>query len=667
MVVIGAVALLAAHLAVGRAWAGMGTAAVTLGVACAGLAIFDRRTIALVLVSGCLLPAIVWWRLETFGVQFWMLWLAALLGAMLPRLLLAPSFLGPRFRAPLTLALLAVVVATPLVILREIDFYPPLLGEMPGAVLSGLPWFSTEWILQVAVATLVTTLCFDWFVSTPGFDIERHAIAPLALTIGLSAVVAIYQMFVDVTFLNQTVYGGLGRAGGTMFDANVSGVLAAMGIGFAAYLASGGEQRRPWLALVPVFLLAVWASGSRTGLVAAAIVLTTSAFSWWRQSGAGNRNTPVNRRAIVAVAAVVIVLGAGALAALSFVDTTTVGPLQRFAKLLPGAGGQTRGAALAELWNRNGYGAAATWLIERYPLAGIGIGAFHLFGPPLTPVGTLPPDNAQNWLRHQVVEMGALGALGWVLFALVFAVFVLRRWRGVDPRLNHLRGVVLAFGVISLFGLPTQEAVPAVTFWVAAAALVRGRSGDSAAAVSAVSAESTLASATVHGRPLRPVTMAGILLVTVAFGVVTWQTATTRLRVPVRARQLGWPYAYGFYAPEGDPMSGAERWMADRATALVDIHGPFMRLSVRSPLPDTARQPVAVKVWSEGKLALTTALNSDAAATVTLPMPVGLKQVLLDIEVSRTVRPVDLDPSVHDERRLGALVSWTFAASGGGR
>ena len=133
--------------------------------------------------------------------------------------------------------------------------------------------------------------------------------------------------------------------------------------------------------------------------------------------------------------------------------------------MLPGAGGQSARAALAELWNRNGYGAAATYLIERFPLAGIGIGGFHLFGPPLTPIGVLPPDNAQNWLRHQVVEMGILGSLGWVLFAGVFGIFVVRPWRGVEARVNHLRGIVLAFAAISLFGLLVAGMMWAILQW----------------------------------------------------------------------------------------------------------------------------------------------------------------------------------------------------------
>ncbi len=47
----------------------------------------------------------------------------------------------------------------------------------------------------------------------------------------------IYQLFVDVGFLNDTVFGTIGRAGGTMYDANLSGTVAALWMGGLIVLA----------------------------------------------------------------------------------------------------------------------------------------------------------------------------------------------------------------------------------------------------------------------------------------------------------------------------------------------------------------------------------------------------------------------------------------------
>ena len=38
-------------------------------------------------------------------------------------------------------------------------------------------------------------------------------------------------MFVDIGFLNETVFATMGRATGTMYDANVAGMVAALWIG----------------------------------------------------------------------------------------------------------------------------------------------------------------------------------------------------------------------------------------------------------------------------------------------------------------------------------------------------------------------------------------------------------------------------------------------------
>lgn len=637
VIVIGAVALLAANLTIGRAWAGMPTAATAALLVFAGLAWYDRRVVALVLAASCLFPPFVWLTLHTFGVYFWTIWIAALLGVMLPRLLTTPWQLPPVWRAPLVLTALVVLVAAPLVVAREIDFNPALLGDMPFAVLSGLPRVTAEWVLLVGVTTLTGILWFDWLAGARDLDVDRVILRPLVLSLTVSALVGVYQMLVDVTALNATVYGGIGRAAGTLFDANVAGVLAAVGIGLVCAIADGDTRRPRWLALVPLMALAVWASGSRTGFGAAIIIVLVSGVVWLRRSG--GPGTGVRRRAAVVALLVAAVL---VVAVLATRGSSVGGPLGRFAQMWQAGGsGGLRGAA-AELWHRNGYGTASTYLIERYPLVGIGLGAFHQFGPQLTPVGVLPPDNAQNWLRHQLVEIGVLGTLGWILFAVSFAVFLVRSRQADEPaRRDHLRGVLLAFAVISCFGMPTQEVVPLVVFWTVAAVLAQQH----------VAADPV---------PLARWTWPAMVVVTIAFAIVTWQLAHTRLRVPVRARQVGWPYSYGFYWPEPDGAGGTVRWMAKRASELVDVHGRYLHVSVRAPLPNVERDPVRISVWSEGRLALDTSVRSGDAVTASIRVPTGLKQVLIDVRVSRSVRPRDTDPSA-DDRELGALVSWAFS------
>jgi len=417
-------------------------------------------------------------------------------------------------------------------------------------------------------------------------------------------------------------------------DGNVAGVLAAAGLGLAAYLAEHPDRRRQaWLLLVPVCGTAVWATGSRTAFAAALVIALVSGVSWWRRVGPTGR--ALDRRLVAAVAVLVL----AAWAAVSALETTTVGPFERFLRMMPGGtSGRSLTSAASELWRRNGYGAASTHLVGIYPLTGVGIGGFHLFGPGLTPTGRLPPDNAQNWLRHQLVELGLLGGVGWLLFAVAFGTHVVRTWRTGDGRLDHLRGVVLAFTVISLVGMPTQEIVAAVAFWTAAAALGR----------LAVASEAA---------PLGRTAIAVVLLVTAAFGAATWHEARTSLRLPARARAQGFPFSYGLYGPEPDGVGGTVRWAARRATALVDVHGPFMRIALRAPLPDVERDPVDVQAWFEGRQIIDARVSSGAPVEATVRVPVGMRQAILDIQVSRAVSPRELGGS-SDGRELAALVSW---------
>lgn len=656
VVVVGAVALLAAHLAIGRAWPRMAETAAATFLLFALLARIDRRAIAIIFASSCLLPPLIWFTLGTFGVQFWILWIAASLGAMLPDLVTTGWHIPPRLRAPLLLVSLAVIVATPIVAAREIDFNPALIGDVPNAVLSGLPWHAAEWVVQVGVTTLVGILWFEWLLGAPALDLDAVCLRPLVLSVSASAVIATYQMLSDISFLNETAYGAIGRASGTLFDANVAGMLAAVGIGLACVLTERAPRRPGWLVLVPLLGMAVWASGSRTATGAALIVLFVSGFTLWRShstdnvhdvatlphapsTSAGARARSTRRwmvGAMLAGAAVVTVM------LLSGVDATTVGPLRRFGRMLPSASsGRSLMDVAAELWRRNGYGTASTYLIARFPWAGIGVGSFHLFGPALSPVGPRPPDNAQNWLRHHLVEMGLLGGIGWILFAGAFGWFAVTAWRSRDPRSRHLCGVLAAFAVVSLFGLPTQEVVAAVTFWVVAASLVRGRARHEDLAA------------------LSPRTLATIVLVTVAFGAVTWHLARTQLRVPVRAQQLGWPYSYGFYDAEPDGAGGLVRWMGKRAAALIEVHGPLLRVSVRSPLPNIERDPVALSIWADNRLVLRTRVSSGHPVVATVPVRPGATHILLDIRVNRTVRPREVG-GVADDRDLGALVAWAF-------
>ena len=67
-----------------------------------------------------------------------------------------------------------------------------------------------------------------------------------------------------------------------------------------------------------------------------------------------------------------------------------------------------------------------------------------------------------------------------------------------------------------------------------------------------------------------------------------------------------------------------------------------------------------VKVWSSGRLVIDTRLVSGDPVLASVPILAGARQTLLDVRVSRTVRP--RDSGVADDRDLGVLVKWDFSS-----
>src|SRR5207245_4366051 len=81
-------------------------------------------------------------------------------------------------------------------------------------------------------------------------------------------------------------------------------------------------------------------------------------------------------------------------------------------------------------------------------------------------------DNAQNWFRHQFVEFGIVGSVGWVGWTLMFAYLIVAG-RSFDRSKNSTTGIVrclpVMFTLVSLVSMPTMSAPAAITFSVFAA------------------------------------------------------------------------------------------------------------------------------------------------------------------------------------------------------
>jgi hypothetical protein len=571
------------------------------------------------------------------------------------------------------------MAGVPIVIGREIDFNAVLLFEprMETSILGVMPQSVVSFVLHVGVVLVVGILWFDWLFGQRDLDFRKTIATPLLVSCLAMAAVAIYQLFVDVTFLNETPYGNLGRASGTLYDANVCGTIAALWIGGAvlwvtvrrpgpvdpavSVARAAPRHRAAVLALiVAVLWLAVWATGSRTSFGAALIVSGFSLFALLGRRGERRTVRLTTPRALALGAALVVVL-----AVLASVNLGVVGPVRRLVDMMPGMTPDSPASwseFAIELWNRNRYGVAAGAIIRRFPFVGVGVGTFHHIAPDYITDLALPPDNAQNWYRHQLAEFGAIGSIGWIVWVIMFAAFVLRR-PGRAPQVAWAaRGMLIAFAAISLVGMPAQDIVAAITFWTAAFWYTSLADPGVGRTLSGPPNLHPNVGRTLSGPPkLHPLSWAAILAVLIAYVAGTTALARDRLRVPVRALESGAPYSYGFYYPEHDSAGGEYRWARRRAAIVLDAPTDWLLLSVSVNHRDVATNPVDVKVWRDGVRVINATFLTNDPITQYIHIPAGRGRTLLETSVSRVVKP--RENGIDDARELGLQVGWTFLTS----
>jgi O-Antigen ligase len=589
-------------------WPNLPLVAAVVAAASLTAGVLEPRLIAAVLAVSYLFPVIL--RTLHGGSAYApneIVWITAFAGVLLPGAARTPWHIPARWRASLVTAALVVVITSPIICLREIDLNPGLLRDLRGWSFGGGTWPSliVTWSMYSSLTLVVGLVWFDWLFGARDLDFERYVVMPLALSACVLLAVLIYQLFVDVNFLNDTIYGVIGRAGGTMYDANLSGTVAALWVGGLVLLAWRSRKYRAVLAMIGGLAawLGVWASGSRTAFAAAALVTITIAIAALAENGLSTVKRLYIPAAVVGVIAVFIVLIAAA-------NPRVIGPANRVWATLPSPTVASVRDFAAEMWNRNRYGLAATAIVKSHPLFGIGVGTYQTIAFDYVSDGPLQPDNAQNWLRHQIVEFGLVGALGWIIWFVSFAIFVLRVNRHDDPGAWITRGILVAFGAISMLGMPGQAVVVAVTFWT-------------------IAFWYTSFNTNVRRDAAVPRwTWVAVVVVAAIAGAGTAWDAATSLRVPERARASTWPYSYGFAAPRAD--GEGYRQARSHALTVLDVPSRWLSVSVRPDANAAGRQPVDVRVWADGATVLKAQLQSGGPLTAIVQLPSGSKRVLLE-------------------------------------
>ncbi len=598
-------------------------------------ATIDRRVAAPVVAVSYLVPILIFELNGRYHVNFSVVWLAGLLGVALPDALRRGWQVPQQWRLPLVCWVAGVCATAPIIVLRAVDFRAELLfrGRLPMEALGGLPLLTVAWVLHVALLLVVGVLWFDWLCGQDGLFVRRWVTMPLAASGLLLAAVCIYQLFVDVTFLNYSVYAMFSRASGTLLDGNAAGAISACWIGGWTVYALGirGLRRAVAFGLAALMWLPVWASGSRTAL-ASALVITLACLAPLA------RGLVTRRRVLLAGAFAVVGLVAVA-GIVSRSPAGAAGPMSRIQRIMPAPTAAGLRAFATEMWNRNGYGVAAARMIERHPMAGIGVGSFHemaveFYGHNLT------PDNAQNWYRHQLAELGLVGSLGWIVFLGFFGWWVVRPHAGEAAAAWATRGVLVAVALVSFLGMPGQDPFVAITVWTFAAwhLAVAGRPADVA--------------------PPRPWVWAAVALVVVVFTASTAQLAAGRLRVPMRMAQTHGAYSYGFWWPEPDGEGGELRWARREATAVIPVTGRVLELTLRANA-DMLGTPLHVRAMVEGQPLIDATLSADTPEVrAQRLLPDGTAAVVIDTWAERATT---LPPP--DGRELAMMVRWHFTAA----
>ncbi len=591
-----------------------------------------------ILAASPVAPALIFVAVGVYYPPLLAIWIAALFGVLMTDVTERRWGFPESLKPWLILWLLIVAVSWPLVAAREMDFTLAVLNtpHMANSGIGGTPGAVVTWVASVALTHAVGLLWFEWlwrhFRSGDTAVAERRVIVPLAMGALVAACVGIYQAFVDISALSGGTWPSQYRATGTLMDANPLGVLCAMWTAGWWALAAGRASSR-WLAAgsgaVILCAIGLWVSGSRTAF-AAGLVGPLFAFA---AAVVRARGRVLSWRLVTPAAAAILM----AVLLVRAIPPGTASPVARLRATLPASSPATVGALLQELWERNRFGTAAVGMITEHPWTGVGVGTFHTLVADYTYVQTsgiirITQDNAQNWYRHQLAELGVLGSLGWMAWIVIFG-WVLLRTAGSGTRWASavlVKGALVALGLISLVGMPTQDTALTFLFWTFAFwyfQLVGSPAGplDQSVAMFAPAAGG-----------VRRVVWGLLCAAVVAHAALTLQAARGGLRVPARAVRADWRYEYGF-RPSREGAGDAEyRYTGQRAVSVVPREGSLLHLKIVLPHHDADVRPVAVRLRVNGRTVVNGKLRTRTPETFEIPVGSASRRVMIETEVDRT-------------------------------
>jgi hypothetical protein len=607
-----------------------------------------------------LTPAILYLAFNAVDYGLDAIWILPLVGLILSDRGALQWSLPVRWQWPLITWAVMVSLTWPIVFLRELDFAPWILGlpRVSNSSDGAQPWLTVQNVAYFALLHNVGILSIDALCRWYRTDVKRfrrEVLAPLMAAAGIAAAVAAYQGFVELKFLNTHFWAYMLRASGTLADANKLGAVA--GFWTIGAVVFARRLRQPWSVAITAASLvlgvsAAWLSGSRTGLASVMIstmIAGVEALRWLK----------LDFRKLAFAGAGAVVIGAVMVVVLQNASTHTI--VQRGTLgYLPFIGDRGIGPSANELlWDRFGYGPAAIQMIREHPLSGVGLGIYHSQAHDFGELAgrTVPaPDNAQAWWRHNMAELGLLGCIPLIAWCVIVGRTLFSRSPSPGDRLSAgmLRGLLVAFFIASLFGLPSQSAAITLTFWVFVFWFLVERGGD---------AEGTPAI-----KDLR--LAAGLTVALIASHVaVTTVDAFGNLRPRNRAERIGWYYRYGFHTndsdvtgtdlepdPGGNPVG--RRWTMKDSLAVIPVNGKVLKFVAWVDHPDADTNPVRTQVFADSVLVY----EGDLRRTplfLDIPATPGKTYMVIETTTDRTFRPSD--SGGRDSRDLGLSIrDWTW-------
>jgi len=628
-------------------------ALIVVAIVAGGLTPASRRpaTHTAWIVAGILSPPILRALTSREGPVLDLFWMAGLSASLLRSESWSQWKLPDRWRAPAGGIALTLALAWPILLGREAGFDLRALTD-DGAINSWALMTAPQvaaWLLFVVWTQLLGLWWLDGMCrelrETP--DTVPRVVNGIWIGTTIASLVAVYQGTMDLHFLSTPFWAARARATGTLLDANAFGVCAALAPPLAYVALCCQPQRAPsregssppdYRAVrnAIVFLVFVvngaglWLSGSRTAIVCETVALTMFVVAAWSSF------TPRARRIVpwAAVAALVIV-------AVIALTSKTIGPARRLSDIPA----ELRGA-LSAVFTRGPLGRIANEMIRDHPLVGIGVGSYQILAADYwrrLANDQLQFDNAQNWLRHELVELGIVGGAMVFLFAAFVAWHVVVRNARPDRRVDAtiVRGLAAAIGIASLIQVPTQTPIVMVSFMLLLAWMTVLVPDDTRQAATGVRWWTWIAAA------VTAVAYAGGQLV----------LANGSLAVVERARQTHLAYASGTYPPE--VADGIRfRWTSGDARFVWPATTRWLVVRVWVQHPDASARPVHVTLTTNCGVLVSEDFASPMPLSLGVTLPEHADAVEARLQVSRTWRPSD--HGSNDERRLGAAIVAEF-------